>query len=181
MASKKKNNTGQGPEKQPVSQKDEVIKEPDPAEVFQAELEQAKNELSEKQAQLLSLAAEYDNFRKRSQKEREHIYGDVRDDVLKDLLPIVDNMERALEGDSSDTAGYKKGVEMTFAGLMALLEKSSIAAFGQEGDAFDPNLHNAVMHVEDETLGEQVVTEVFQKGYRHADKVLRPAMVKVAN
>lgn len=148
---------------------------------LQQELEARGKELADKQNQLLSLAAEYDNFRKRSQKERECIYSDVRNDILKELLPIVDNMERALAGDDTDAAVYKKGVEMTFAGLMNLLEKSGVEAFGAEGDDFDPAFYNAVMHVEDEAAGEQKVVEVFQKGYRHGEKILREAMVKVAN
>lgn len=143
--------------------------------------EKLQKELEEKQNQLLSLAAEYDNFRKRSLKERECIYSDVRSSVLKELLPIVDNMERALTGDDTDAAGYKKGVEMTFAGLMNLLEKAGVECYGSEGDDFDPAFYHAVMHVEDTGAGEQKVVEVFQKGYRHGDKILREAMVKVAN
>lgn len=150
-------------------------------EKLQSQLEQAQKELEEKQGQLLNLAAEYDNFRKRSMKERETLYSDVRNDVLKTLLPVVDNMERALAGDSTDADGYKKGVEMTFAGLMNLLEKSGVTAFGQAGDDFDPAFYNAVMHVEDDAIEGQKVVEVFQKGYRHGEKVLREAMVKVAN
>lgn len=188
MSSKKKAEQAAASEKEkkdvsaaPEKRKDEQKAEPTAEEKLQKELEEKQKELDEKQAQLLSLAAEYDNFRKRSMKERESIYADVRNDVLKELLPVIDNMERALEGDSADAEGYKKGVEMTFAGLMTLLEKSGVASFGQVGDDFDPAFYNAVMHVEDENLGEQKVAEVFQKGYKHGDKVLRAAMVKVAN
>lgn len=143
--------------------------------------ETLQQELTDKQNQLLSLAAEYDNFRKRSFKERETIYSDVKTNLLKEFLPVLDNLERALAGDESDIASYKKGVEMTFAGLVAVLEKAGVEAYGAVDEVFDPNLYNAVMHVEDDTVPEQTVVEVFQKGYKHGDRILREAMVKVAN
>ena len=112
----------------------------------------------------LRVAAEYDNFRKRAVKEKDAAYGNGKSDAVAKMLPIYDNLERALNQPTEDAA-YKKGVEI----------------FGQVGDTFDPNLHNAVMHVEDESLGENVIAQVFQKGFKIGEKVVRFAMVQVAN
>ena len=143
------------------------------------ELETAKEEIGAANDKYLRLAAEYDNFRKRSTKEREGIYGDAYADALGALLPIFDNLERAVK--YSDGESLQQGVVLTLKGLTATLEKLGITEIEAEGQPFDPNFHNAVMHVEDETLGEGVVAEVLQKGYRRGDRVLRYAMVKVAN
>ena len=142
---------------------------PSPDELLKAEKEK-----------YLRLAAEYDNYRKRSQKERENIYADVRSDTVERFLPVYDNLERALKQETADEA-YKKGVEMTMQGFVSCMEKLNITIFGEAGETFDPNLHNAVMHVDDEALGENVIAEVFQKGFKLGDKVIRFAMVKVAN
>ena len=126
----------------------------------------------------LHVVAEYDNYRKRAQKEREGVYADAYADALGELLPIVDNLERAITftGDK-----VTEGVQMTLNQLNASLEKLGIESFGEAGESFDPNIHNAVMHAEDESLGENVITDVFQKGYRKGDRIIRFAMVKVAN
>lgn len=128
----------------------------------------------------LRLAADYDNFRKRTMKEKEQSYGNGKADAVVKLLPVYDNLERALNQPTQDDA-YKKGVEMTMTELVKILEGLGVEIFGQAGDTFDPNLHNAVMHTEDETLGENTVTMVFQKGFRLGDKIVRFAMVQVAN
>ena len=137
-------------------------------------------ELKSEKDKYLRLAAEYDNFRKRSQKEREGLYSDVRSDTILKILPVYDNLARALNQETEDEA-YKKGVEMTMTQLTGIFEKLGVTAFGEAGEAFDPTLHNAVMHAEDESAGENVILEVFQKGFRIGEKVVRFAMVKVAN
>ena len=128
----------------------------------------------------LRLAAEYDNFRKRTLKEKEASYGNGKADAIVKLLPIYDNLERALNQPTEDAA-YKKGVEMTLTELVKILDALGVKPFGEAGETFDPQRHNAVMHIEDESLGENVIAEVFQTGFAHGDKVIRFAMVKVAN
>ena len=128
----------------------------------------------------LRLAAEYDNFRKRTQKEKEASYANGKADTIGKLLPIYDNLERALHQPTEDAA-YKKGVEMTMTELEKIFQGLGVNAYGQAGDTFDPNLHNAVMHTDDESQGENVITQVFQKGFRMGERVIRFAMVQVAN
>lgn len=128
----------------------------------------------------LRMAAEYDNFRKRTAKEKEAIWNDAKADAALAFLPVYDNLERALKQETADEA-YKKGVEMTMNQLKTVLEKLGITEIEALGQPFDPALHNAVMHIEDENFGENTVAEVFQAGFRLGDKVVRFAMVKVAN
>ena len=123
------------------------------------------------------MMAEYDNFRKRSAKEKESVYADAYADCIANLLTILDNLERAEKCDNLE--GVKKGLEMTAKAFDDALSKMGITEI--ETKTFDPNLHNAVMHVEDEAYGESEIVEVFQKGYVKGDKVIRYAMVKVAN
>ena len=140
----------------------------------------ADKKLADEQDKYLRLAAEYDNYRKRSQKEKESLYTDIRSETVEKFLPVYDNLERALAQETQDAA-FKKGVEMTMNQLVSVMEKLGVVSFGAAGEVFDPQLHNAVMHVEDEALGENVIAEVFQKGFKVGDKVVRFAMVKVAN
>ena len=128
----------------------------------------------------LRLAAEYDNFRKRTAKEKEQSYQNGKSDAVEKLLPVYDNLQRALNQETTDTA-FKKGVEMTMNELVKILAGLGVEIFGNVGDAFDPNLHNAVMHTDDESLGENVISQVFQQGFKLGDKVVRFAMVQVAN
>lgn len=128
----------------------------------------------------LRVAAEFDNFRKRTAKEKEASYGNGKADAIGKLLPIYDNLERALNQPTEDAA-YKKGVEMTMTELVKIFTGMGVEIFGQPGDAFDPNLHNAVMHLESEEHGENTISQVFQKGFKLGDKVIRFAMVQVAN
>lgn len=128
----------------------------------------------------LRLAAEFDNFRKRTVKEKEASYGNGKADAIVKLLPIYDNLERALNQPTEDAA-YKKGVELTMNELVKIFTGLGVEIFGAVGDVFDPNLHNAVMHMEDESLGENVIAQVFQKGFKVGDKIVRFAMVQVAN
>ena len=128
----------------------------------------------------LRLAADYDNFRKRSQKEKEQSYGNGKADAVEKLLPVYDNLERALNQETADEA-YKKGVEMTMTQLVSILNGLGVEIFGNIGDTFDPNIHNAVMHTEDENAEENTITQVFQKGFKLGEKIVRFAMVQVAN
>ena len=128
----------------------------------------------------LRLAADYDNFRKRTMKEKEQSYGNGKADAIEKLLPVYDNLERALNQPTEDAA-YKKGVELTMTQLVGILSGLGVEIFGNVGDEFDPNLHNAIMHTEDAEAAENTITQVFQKGFKMGDKIVRFAMVQVAN
>ena len=128
----------------------------------------------------LRLAADYDNFRKRTIKEKEQSYGNGKADAIEKLLPVYDNLERALNQPTEDEA-YKKGVEMTMNQLVGIFAGLGVEIFGNVGDAFDPNIHNAVMHTEDDSVAENTITQVFQKGFKLGEKIVRFAMVQVAN
>ena len=128
----------------------------------------------------LRICAEYDNFRKRSQKEKEALYKDVKAETLKSFLPVYDNLLRALAQPTEDAA-YAKGVEMIMAQFNTTMEKLGVEKIESLGQTFDPAFHNAVMHVDDEEKGENEIVEVFQEGFKMGDKVIRFAMVKVAN
>ena len=168
-------------------EKDEEILEEEKTEEVkeeaQAEQEEnaAEKELADVKEQLLRTAAEYANYRARSAKEKEQTYSNAKGNVVAEILPAIDNLERAISQEGADYEALKKGVQMTLDGLMASLEKLGLEQYGESGDSFDPNIHNAVMHIEDESLGENVITDVFQKGYKIGDRVIRPAMVKTAN
>ena len=147
-------------------------------ESAESALQKQYDELNER---YLRMAAEYDNFRKRSQREREAVHGDAVAYAVTELLTTADNLSRALAQPTAD-AEYKKGVELTFTQLMTSFEKLGVTPIEDApGTPFDPNLHNAVMHIDDEELGENVIAEVFQKGYRMGEKIIRYSMVKVAN
>lgn len=144
------------------------------------ELEKALKAQAQEHDQYLRLAAEYDNFRKRSQREKDAIYQNAVADTAKKLLPVYDNLERALKNDTSDEA-FKKGVEMTMTELLKIMEGLGIKPFGAAGEPFDPEKHNAVMHIDDASMEENSIAEVFQSGFTLGERVIRFAMVKVAN
>lgn len=146
-----------------------------------AEENTAEKELSDTKDQLLRITAEYANFRKRSEKEKQDAYVFAKSETIKELLPVIDNLERALASESEDYDSLKKGVEITFNSLVDTLGKLGVEIFGTPGEEFDPNLHNAVMHIEDENYKNGEIVDVFQKGYKINDKIIRPAMVKSAN
>ena len=150
---------------------------PDP---LLTELESLKNQVAQQEDKFLRLAAEYDNYRRRTAKEKKSIWSEAKADAAVAFLPVYDNLERALKQETADEA-YKKGVEMTMNQLKSVLEKLGITEIDALGKPFDPALHNAVMHVEDENFGENTVAEVFQAGFMLGEKVIRFAMVKVAN
>ena len=128
----------------------------------------------------LRLAADYDNYRKRTAKEKEQSYAGGKADAIEKLLPVYDNLERAMNQPTEDEA-YKKGVEMTMTQLVGIFTGMGVEIYGERGDSFDPNLHNAVMHTEEEGLGENTISQVFQKGFKMGEKIIRFAMVQVAN
>lgn len=144
------------------------------------ELETLKAELRTKNDQLMRTAAEFDNFKKRTERERASVAEFAKAGLIKQLLPILDNIDRAATADK-ESADYIKGIEMIVKQFEAIVANLNIEEIAKEGDTFDPNFHEAVMHVEDETLGENVIAQVLQKGYKIGDTVIRAAMVKVAN
>lgn len=147
----------------------------------EAELKETAEKLIQAEKdKYLRLCAEYDNFRKRSQKERDTLYADIKADTLIKFLPIYDNLERALATPTEDEA-YRRGVEMIMTQFCTTMDKLGITEIDALGQKFDPNMHNAVMHIQDDAYGENEVVEVFQKGFKLNDKVIRFAMVKVAN
>ena len=179
------------PQEEAAAEEAAAPAEPAAAEAAQPEPEAAaeaaqdtaaswKKELAAEKERHLRTLAEYDNFRKRSAKERENIYADVRADTVVKFLPVYDNLVRALAQATEDEA-YRKGVEMIMAQLEEILAKLGVEAIPAVGEVFDPKLHNAVMHVEDESCGEGIIVEEFQKGFRMGDKIIRFSMVKVAN
>lgn len=170
-------------ERTEVQQEPEIEKE-EPVALEQAEPEEAEKLRAELAAQkdlFLRTAAEYDNFRKRTEREKAAIYQNAVKDTVAALLPVADSLERALEIREGRAEDYAKGIELTFSQLRSALSRLKVEPIGAAGDVFDPMLHNAVAHVEDESAGENTVVEVFQKGYKIDDKIIRHAMVKVAN
>ena len=189
MAKKTKSASKAAPEQEekiPVTE-EEILQETPCEEVpceetpaVPSELELAQAAQAAEHERYLLLAAEYDNFRKRTQREKSEISQNATADAAKKFLPVYDNLLRALQNDTSDEA-YKKGVEMTMNELTKILASMGITPFGAVGETFDPNMHNAVMHIEDESFGENVIADVFQTGFIMGEKVIRFAMVKVAN
>lgn len=148
----------------------------------EAELDKLRAELAEEQEKYMRLYAEYDNFRRRSAKEREGVYTEAYCDALEQILPVIDNLERAVQYTADDPESpMAKGIELTVKSCVEALNKMGVYEIEALGKQFDPNLHNAVMHVEDDAFGENEIVEVFMKGYIKGDKVLRFSMVKVAN
>ena len=163
-----------------ITPEEEVAEETTPETAEAPEVNEWEEKYNAEHDSYLRLAADYDNFRKRTVKEKEQSYGNGKADAVEKLLPVYDNLERALNQPTEDEA-YKKGVEMTMTQLVGILTGLGVEIFGNVGDAFDPNLHNAVMHNEDESLGENTISQVFQKGFKLGDKIVRFAMVQVAN
>lgn len=168
-------------------EKKDLVPEAEPEEAALASEEaiieeetSSEDELSAEKDKYLRLAAEYDNYRKRSQKERENIYADVRADTINQLLPVYDNLIRACAQETEDDA-YKKGVDMILIQFEEIMEKMGIKPIAALGETFDPQLHDAVMHIDDDEKGEGEIVEEFQKGFIMGDKVIRFSMVKVAN
>ena len=177
---KKKN--GAQPPVDGVNENEAVMPEVEPEQEKEpTPLERAEQMLKEANDKFLRTLAEYDNFRKRSQKEKEAAYGDSKASVLAQFLPVLDNFERAVNNKDASLEDYQKGIDMIFGQFNDIFAKLGVEPFGEPGDEFDPNIHNAVMHIDDENEAQNVIVEVFSKGYRMGDRILRPAMVKVAN
>ena len=186
MSAKKKNEHSEAEQK---PDQEPELNAPTPEEAAEPETPQKEAPAPEKPAEekpqadserYLRLMAEFDNYKKRSAKERENIYTDVRVDTVTKFLPVFDNLERALKAETADDA-FKRGVEMTFNQLVDVFKKLGVEEIESVGKTFDPTMHNAVMHVEDEQYGESEIVEEFQKGFKIGDKVIRFSMVKVAN
>jgi molecular chaperone GrpE len=157
-------------------------KEKKKAKKLEAEIEKLNADLALEQDKYMRLYAEYDNFRRRSAKEREGVYTDAYCDALEQILPILDTLERAAQFSTEDAESpMAKGLELTLKSFVETMNKMGVYEIEALGKEFDPNLHNAVMHVDDESVGENTVVEVFMKGYKKGDKILRHSMVKVAN
>lgn len=174
-------------EQEPVEQEPQAqdVPEETPAQEQTAQEEQdgeakLQAQVADLNDRLLRTMAEYDNFRKRSQREKESIYPQATAAAVAQFVPVADTIERALAAPCADEE-YKKGVEMILQNFNDILAKMGVEAFGAPGDTFDPQVHNAVMHIEDEAVGAGSIVEVFQKGYRLGERIIRHAMVKVAN
>ena len=160
--------------------KQEAVEEQIQEEVVTPEVNPWEEKYNAEHDSYLRLAADYDNFRKRTIKEKEQSYSNGKADAVEKLLPVYDNLERALNQPTQDEA-YKKGVEMTMTQLVGIFAGLGVEIFGAVGETFDPNIHNAVMHTEDESVPENTITQVFQKGFKMGEKIVRFAMVQVAN
>ena len=145
------------------------------------EISNLQNEIATQKEKFLRLAAEYDNYRKRSEKDKISIYNDAKAKTIAEILPIADCIERAIESSQDADPEYLKGLEMLNEQFVATLSKLGVEAFGTISDRFDPELHNAISHIENEELGENVIAQIFQRGYKLGDKIIRHAMVSVAN
>lgn len=180
MAKKKQNEAAENEEILENAQEtaEETTEEKNEADL---KIEELQKELAASKEAHIRTLAEYDNYRKRTVKEKEASYGDAKANTIAELLPVLDNFDRALCVDSSDFEAYKKGVEMIYQNFTEILKKLGAESFGEKGEQFDPNIHNGVMHVEDDSFGENEIADVFSKGYRLGERILRPAMVKVAN
>lgn len=171
--------------KENITENEELEKESEAAETDAAAEETASEadalraELSELNDKYLRMAAEYENFRRRSREEKMALYDGALSDTVGELLPIIDNLERAVSYDDGEKV--KAGLAMILKTTEAVLSKLGVVAFGDTGDTFDPNLHNAVLHIDDEAYGEGEIVEVLQRGYKKGDKIIRFAMVKTAN
>ncbi len=159
---------------------EETLEQAEKTQQEAPETEQWEEKYNAEHDAYLRLAADYDNFRKRTAKEKDQLYTSGKAEAVEKLLPVYDNLERAMNQPTEDAA-YKKGVEMTMTQLVAILNGLGVEIFGNVGDSFDPNIHNAVMHTEDEEAEENTITQVFQKGFKMGEKIVRFAMVQVAN
>lgn len=170
------------PEKESANSKKKIFsKGSKKEEELEKKIHELEEALSKQKDQFLRTAAEYDNYRKRSEREKAAVYVDATAAAILEILPVEDNLERALAQKECSVEDLRKGVEMVQAQMKSCLEKLGVSEMGAEGESFDPAIHNAVMHIEDENLGENVIVQVLQKGYKIGEKVVRHAMVQVAN
>lgn len=188
MSEKKKKNTPQEeqPQADTAPETEQTAEKAAEEETFTVtreqmeQMEQLAKMVSDASDKYLRLAAEYDNYRKRTTKEKENVYADAKADTVKEFLGVLDNLERGL-AQFAESDPHRQGMELICRQFLAVLEKLGVTRIEAQGQPFDPQKHDAVMHVEDENVGENTVVEVLQQGYQLGDKVLRFAMVKVAN
>lgn len=181
MADETKNTAEQTENTEQPAEKEVKTEKKEKKTKAQIELEKIKAELENKNDLLLRTAAEFDNYKKRTDRERLTVAEYAKASVIKELLPILDNIDRASALEDKTGAEYIKGIELIVKQFESLGERLGIKEVASVGDTFDPEVHEAVMHIEDETLGENVIAEVLQKGFKIGDTVIRAAMVKVAN
>ncbi len=181
MADEKKTNDAEQTAAEKETKKKKKLDKKGEIDSLNAEIEKLTNELATLKDAHLRTLAEYDNFRKRSQREKEATYGDAKANTLKTLLPVLDNFDRAADNKTDDIEVYRKGIEMTLTQLGEILKNLEVESFGEVGDEFDPNIHSAVMTVENADLPENSVAGVFEKGYKMGDRILRFATVQVTN
>ena len=181
MADEKKINEAENTATEKETKKKKKADKKGEIEALNTEIEKLSTELATLKDAHLRTLAEYDNFRKRSQREKEATYGDAKANTLKTLLPVLDNFDRAADNKTDDIEVYRKGIEMTLTQLGDILKNLEVESFGEVGDEFDPNIHSAVMTVENANLPENSVAGVFEKGYRMGDRILRFATVQVTN
>ena len=168
-------------EEKKADKKEKKAKKKSQEDLLKEDLEAAKSEAAKQKDLLMRTAAEYDNFRKRTEREKNALYANATADAVQEFLPVADNLERALSQADCSVADLRKGVEMVEKQMAAALEKLGVKPMGEKGEPFDAQFHNAVSHIESEDLGENVIAEVYQKGYLLGEKVVRHAMVQVAN
>lgn len=188
MMAKEKKTAAQGkPEQADTEKKASEVKEEAKEEAKETEQTAEEKKIAELEASLaeandkfLRTAAEYDNFRRRSQKEKEAIYNDSKSDAVAKIIPVMDNFERAAAAEANPE-DYKKGIEMIVKQFSDALGSLGVEVFGEAGEPFDPNIHNGVSHIDDENLGENTIASVYQKGYKIGDRIIRHAVVVVAN
>ena len=189
MSEKKKKNTPQEeqPQADTTPETEQAAEKAAEEETFTVtreqmeQMEQLAKMVSDASDKYLRLAAEYDNYRKRTTKEKDNIYQDAKADTIKEFLAVYDNLERAMATEGDEDSPHKKGLEMIFHQYQEILKKLGVTEIEAKGQPFDPEKHNAVMHIDDESLGENVVAQVFQAGFMLGDKVIRHAIVQVAN
>ena len=174
------NQADQQTDQQPEQETEQKVEESDADDSQEPEAAAAEDKAAEYLDRLQRLMAEFDNFRKRSEKEKADMYDFAVSQTIAELLPVLDNFERALKVETTDKALYA-GLEMTYKQLLSILEKLKVTAIETKDVPFDPNLHNAVLHIDDDSYGENMIVEELQKGYLYKEKVIRHSMVKVAN
>ncbi len=180
METKEKNIQEEAVSEEKASKKKKTSKKSE-IDSLNAEIEKLSQDLNAIKDAHLRTLAEYDNYRKRTQKEKEATYGDAKANTLKMLLPVLDNFDRAADNKTDDIEVYRKGVEMTLTQLKEILKNLEVESFGEVGEEFDPNIHSAVMTVENPDLPENSIAAVFEKGYKMGDRILRFATVQVTN
>ncbi len=168
--------------KEKIEEKDKAnIADEKGSEESKSEFENLKGEFKKTQELLLRTAAEYDNFRKRTEREKSMIYNDATAAAILEILPLSDSLDAAVTSSESMSEEYKKGIELIYNQMQKVMQKFKVESFGNIGEEFDPNIHNAISHIEDESEDKNIISQVFQKGYKIGDRIIRHAVVQVTN